>query len=142
MRRATVFLTALLLISLALPLLRAADRDWIAASNDFTNMALSVDMKHHPEEGTRQGLSKYDALGGTAHSGGRGYGAQRNRRGRYQAQERTLANEKQKEVAQDLEIIIRRLELQFNRAGFRARPRRSVPQCQRHRVSRNPTVAR
>jgi hypothetical protein len=56
MRRAILLLTPLFLVFVALPKSRAADRDWIAASNDFTNMALAVDMKHHPEEGTRQGL--------------------------------------------------------------------------------------
>lgn len=117
MRRATVFLTALLLISLALPLLRAADRDWIAASNDFTNMALSVDMKHHPEEGTRQGLSKYDALVGQPTLADED--AERKETEEVVTKlKAALANEKRKEVVQDLEIIIRRLELQFKEQDF------------------------
>src|SRR6266545_1723669 len=62
MRKSIVILVTLAALSLAAMRITAADRDWITASNDFTNMALAVDMKHHPEEGTRQGLSKYDEL--------------------------------------------------------------------------------
>ena len=62
MHRAMSFLAALTLVPLTIPRIQAADRDWIAVSNDFTNMVLTVEMKHHPEEGTRQGLSQYDAL--------------------------------------------------------------------------------
>ncbi len=37
-----------------------ASTDWIAASNKYTNMLLAVEMKHHPEVGSNQGLSEYD----------------------------------------------------------------------------------
>src|SRR5580658_1633612 len=33
---------------------------WIAVSNNYTNMVLAVEMKHHPESGSRQGLSQFD----------------------------------------------------------------------------------
>src|SRR6516164_3719877 len=36
------------------------DRSWIAASNEYTKMLLTVEFKHHPEAGSRQGLSEYD----------------------------------------------------------------------------------
>ena len=36
------------------------DRSWIATSNNYTQQLLTVEMKHHPEQGSRQGLSEYD----------------------------------------------------------------------------------
>src|SRR5580765_8113937 len=69
---------------------------WISASNEFTQQLVKVENKHDPENGSRQGLSEYDEL----------------------VSQPTLADEEQerkeqKEVAQDLEIIIRRVELNF-----------------------------
>src|SRR6266576_2786565 len=117
MRRAMAFLTAIVSISLALPLSRGADRDWITASNDFTNIALAVDMKHHPEEGTRQGLSKYDEL--VQQPTLADEDAERKETEEVAAKLKTaMAKEGRKEVAQDLEIIIRRLELQFKEEDF------------------------
>src|SRR5882672_3586313 len=90
---------------------------WISASNEFTNQLVKVQNKYDPENGSRQGLSEYDEL----------------------VSQPTLANEdqerkdveevlaklkaalpqqKQKEVAQDLEIIIRRVELNFRLQDF------------------------
>ena len=37
-----------------------ADHSWIADSNSFTNLLLAVEIKHHPEVGSDQGLSQYD----------------------------------------------------------------------------------
>src|SRR4029077_6594574 len=117
MRRAMVFLTTIISISLTLPLGHAAERDWITASNDFTNLALNVDMKHHPEEGTRQGLSKYDVL--VAQPTLADEDAERKETEEVVSKlKAALANEKRKEVAQDLEIIIRRLELQFKEQDY------------------------
>jgi len=117
MRRAMVFLTTIISISLTYPLGHAAERDWITASNDFTNLALNVDMKHHPEEGTRQGLSKYDVL--VAQPTLADEDAERKETEEVVRKlKAALANEKRKEVAQDLEIIIRRLELQFKEQDY------------------------
>ena len=90
---------------------------WITASNNYTNMLLAVQMKHHPEFGSNQGLSQYDT----------------------DVSQPTLADEdqerreteavltklkgaqpeqKQKEVAQDLQIMIRKVELQFREQDF------------------------
>jgi hypothetical protein len=46
-----VFLTTIISISLTYPLGHAAERDWITASNDFTNLALNVD-EHHGRRDT------------------------------------------------------------------------------------------
>ena len=37
-----------------------APADWIAASNQYTNQLLAVEMKHTPELGSNQGLSQFD----------------------------------------------------------------------------------
>jgi len=33
---------------------------WVATSNSYTNQLLTLQMKHHPETGSAQGLSEYD----------------------------------------------------------------------------------
>ncbi|HUO27077.1 MAG TPA: DUF885 domain-containing protein [Candidatus Aquilonibacter sp.] len=95
----------------------AAAPNWVEVSNSYTRKLLAVEMKHHPELGSDQGLSEYDS----------------------RATQPTLADEdqerqeleavltefkgavdqqKQKEVAQDLQIMIRRMELRFRRQDF------------------------
>jgi hypothetical protein len=34
--------------------------DWITVSNSYTKLLLAVEMKHNPELGSDEGLSKYD----------------------------------------------------------------------------------
>jgi uncharacterized protein (DUF885 family) len=36
--------------------------DWIAKSNVYTNQLLSIDLKHSPEQGSGEGLAKFDKL--------------------------------------------------------------------------------
>jgi hypothetical protein len=94
-----------------------APADWIAASNKYTNQLLAVEMKHTPELGSNEGLSQFDT----------------------EVSQPTLADEdqerhetealvatfksavgqqKQKEVAQDLEIMIRAADLQLRELDF------------------------
>jgi len=118
MRRTMIWLTALFLILMALSLSHAADGSWIAASNDFTNLALNVGWKHHPEDGTQQGLSKYDTL--VAQPTLADEDAERKETEEVVARlKAALVHEKRKEVAQDLEIIIRQLELGFKEQAFK-----------------------
>jgi uncharacterized protein (DUF885 family) len=117
-RNLAIAFFAILLISMpAYTQSQPADHSWIADSNNFTNQLLAVEIKHHPEVGSDQGLSQYDT----------------------QASQPTLADEdkerqetadvlaklkaalplqKQKEVAQDLEIMIRKVELNFRQEDF------------------------
>ncbi|HWG70557.1 MAG TPA: DUF885 domain-containing protein [Steroidobacteraceae bacterium] len=37
-------------------------QSWIKQSNEYTNKLLSVELEHAPEEGTRQGVAKFDQL--------------------------------------------------------------------------------
>jgi uncharacterized protein (DUF885 family) len=106
------------LVTLCMPVgAQDAPADWIAASNKYTNMLLAVEMKHHPEEGSDEGLSKFD----TDVSQPTLADEDQER----QETEAVLATfksavgqQKQKEVAQDLEIVIRKVELQFREQDF------------------------
>jgi uncharacterized protein (DUF885 family) len=117
MRTRRMLHVSVLLVGATVSRLKAADRDWIAASNNFTDMVLTVEMKHHPEDGTRQGLSKYDELVQQPTL------ADEDQQRKETEQVVTklkaaLANEKRKEVAQDLEIILRRVELEFREQDY------------------------
>ncbi len=91
--------------------------DWIAVSNKYTNMLLAVEMKHAPELGSEEGLSQFDAEVSqpTLADDDR-------QRQETEVVLSTLKSaegqEKQKEVAQDLEIVIRRIGLQFREDDF------------------------
>jgi uncharacterized protein (DUF885 family) len=40
----------------------AAPPAWVETSNTYTNMLLDVQLKHSPEQGSQQGIAKYDTL--------------------------------------------------------------------------------
>lgn len=94
-----------------------APADWIAASNKYTNLLLAIEMKHNPELGSRQGLSQFDTEV-----------SQPTLADEDQERQETetvlatfksaLGQQKQKEVAQDLEIVVHRVELQFREQDF------------------------
>ena len=91
-------------------------------------------MKHTPELGSNQGLSQFD----TDVSQPTLADEDQER----QETEAVLATfksavgqQKQKEVAQDLEIVIRRIELQFREQDFDARPQGGFSECQPERSS-------
>jgi Bacterial protein of unknown function (DUF885) len=91
--------------------------DWIAASNKYTNQLLAVEMKHTPELGSNEGLSQFDTDV-----------SQPTLADEDQERQETEAvlltfksavgQQKQKEVAQDLQIMIRAVELQFRELDF------------------------
>ncbi len=96
---------------------QVAHRDWIATSNDYTNQLITVEMKHSPESGSRQGLTEYD----TKISQPTLADEDQER----QETEAVLAKlkiavdqQKEKQVAQDLRIVIRRVELNFKDEDF------------------------
>ena len=108
--------TFLLLLSISTGPAVAQDKTsantWIAASNDYTNLLLKVEMKHSPEAGSRQGLSEYDQLVSRPTSADEDQERKETEEvlAKFKA---ALPQQKQKEVAQDLAIIIRRIELNF-----------------------------
>ena len=85
---------------------------WISVSNDFTDQLVKVETKHNPENGSRQGLSEYDEQVSQPTLADEDQERKEVEEvlGKLKA---ALPQQKQKEVAQDLEIIIRRTELNF-----------------------------
>ncbi len=114
--RAVLLIFAVLLCVPITPRVQASP-SWVETSNHYTKMLLDVEFKHHPESGSYQGLSQFDT----------------------QVEQPTLADEdqerketqdvlaklksalpeqKQEEVAQDLQITIRKMELEFREMDF------------------------
>ena len=117
MRSPMFLLSALVLTVMTLPPVHAADQSWIAVSNSYTDQVLTVEMKHHPELGTRQGLSEYDTLIAQPTL----VDEDRERKETEAVVARlkiALTQEKQEEVAQDLAIIIRSVELGFREQDY------------------------
>jgi uncharacterized protein (DUF885 family) len=102
---------------LSLPLCAQAPADWVAASNKYTNMLVAIEMKHHPEQGSNQGLSQFDT--GISQPTLADEDQERQETAAVLATFKSaVAQQKQKEVAQDLEIVIRAIELQFRELDF------------------------
>jgi hypothetical protein len=90
---------------------------WIAVSNNYTNMLLTVEMMHKPEEGSREGLSEYDAK--VAQPTLADEDQERKENEAVLQKIKTAAGQKQQEeVEQDLQIIIRKVELNFKKDDF------------------------
>lgn len=90
---------------------------WIEASNAYTNLLLDVSMKHHPEQGSNQGLSKYDPLASQPTLADED--TERAENEAILQKLKTAAGQQQpKEVAQDLQIMIHRVELDFKEQDF------------------------
>ena len=117
MRSVSLVVIVFLLVMSTLAQDRPADHAWIATSDTFTKMLVQVEMKHSPESGSRQGLAEYDELISQPTLADED-------QERKEAEEvvtkfkAALPQQKQKEVAQDLEIMIRRAELQFRIDDF------------------------
>jgi len=117
MRAACCHLFALILAAPLFAQVRPADHSWTAVSNDYTNTLVKVEMKHNPESGSRQGLSQYDELVSQPTLGDEDQ--ERKETEEVLAQfKAAVGQQKQKQVAQDLEIIIRSVELGFRQQDF------------------------
>ncbi len=94
-----------------------ADRSWITKSNSYTNMLLDIEMKHNPEVGSDQGLSEYDTR--VAQPSFADEDKQRQETTAVLSTLKAATNEKQqKEVAEDLQILIRKVELQLREDDY------------------------
>lgn len=112
--RFAIFLSVAIL---CLPVCAQAPADWIAASNKYTNLLLDVEIKHTPELGSNQGLSQFDS--DVSQPTLADEDQERQETGAVLATLKgAVGQQKQKEVAQDLEIVIRRIELQFREQDF------------------------
>jgi Bacterial protein of unknown function (DUF885) len=96
---------------------QGAPADWIAASNKYTNLLLAVEMKHTPELGSRQGLSQFDTEVSQPTLADEDQERQETE-AVLATFKSALGQQKQKEVAQDLEIVIQKIELQFREQDF------------------------
>ena len=122
MIRQSIFMFSVALIGafLAMPGFsetKHADHAWIDASNQYTQMLLAIEFKHYPEGGSRQGLSEYDTKISQP-----SWADEDQRRQEIAAVLEKLktaaGQQQQKEVEQDLQIIIRRVELDFKEEDF------------------------
>ncbi|MGA3210751.1 MAG: DUF885 family protein, partial [Terriglobales bacterium] len=94
-----------------------ADRTWIATSNKYANLLTEVNFKHHPEAASAQGLSEFDTR--IAQPTLADEDQERQETVAALAKLKGASAEKQpREVAQDLQIMIRRVELGFKEADF------------------------
>jgi uncharacterized protein (DUF885 family) len=114
-KNALLFIGILLVTSVSL--LGAATPEWISASNGFANQLMAVTMKHHPEEGSNEGLSEFDT--GVSQPTLADENQERKDAEDVLAKLKSAEGEKQQEeVAQDLQIMIRQVELQFREQDF------------------------
>ncbi len=94
-----------------------ADRSWIATSNQYANMLIEVVFKYRPEAGTQQGLSQFDTK--VSQPTLANEDKERQETEAVLAKLKSAAAEKQQEdVAEDLQIMIRRVNLNFKRQDF------------------------
>jgi hypothetical protein len=91
--------------------------DWITVSNGYTNLLLAVEMKHVPEEGSEEGLAQYDNEVGQPTLADEDQQRQETEAVLVKLK-RAAGEEKQKEVVQDLAIVIRSVGLQFREQDF------------------------
>ena len=106
---------------LSLPVLAqtpAAAPAWVEVSNGYTKKLLAVEMKHRPESGSDQGLSEYDALASQPTLADEDQ-ERRETEAVLAELKHTIPQQKDKAVAQDLEIVIRKVELGFRQQDFR-----------------------
>lgn len=91
---------------------------WVSVSNHYTDMLLAVEMKHRPEIGSNQGLSQYDDK--VSQPTLADEDAQRKETEAVLAKLKAAAAQPQPEqVEQDLQILIRRVELDFKEEDFK-----------------------
>jgi uncharacterized protein (DUF885 family) len=108
----------LVIAFLTLPALaQTSDRGWIATSNSYTNTLLAIDMQHNPETGSRQGLSEFDKKISQPTLADEDRERQETEAALAKLKV-AVAHQKEKEVAQDLQITIRRVELDFKTRDF------------------------
>ena len=107
----------LALASLAAAQTSEPSRAWIAQSDAYTNMVLDVQLEHSPEGGSAQGLAKFDARisDPTLADDLKQRAELRTVLAKIETQQ---TKEKDKNVAEDLEILRNALNLQFRQEDF------------------------
>ena len=117
MRRVILLLSVAIWSAPSVSQTQAPDKSWIAVSNGYANMLVEVYFKHHPEGGTQQGLSQYDTK--VSQPTLADENQERKETEAVLAKLQSAAAEKQQQdVAEDLQIMIRRVQLNFKRQDF------------------------
>ena len=94
-----------------------AQPEWITISNGYANMLIEVVFKHHPEFGSQQGLAQYDTK--VSQPTLADEDQERKETEAVLAKLKAAAAEKQQEkVAEDLQIMIRKVNLNFQRDDY------------------------
>ncbi len=90
---------------------------WVSTSNRFADLLLAVRMRHHPESGSTEGLSEYDTKASQPTLADED--AERRETESVLGKLVEAAGERQPEpVAQDLQIMIRRVRLDLRRQDY------------------------
>jgi hypothetical protein len=98
------------LILLAVPPRSFAAAPWIEASNRFTQMLVDVHLRHSPEYGSSQGLAEYDTrIGVPTLADALAERAERD--AVIERIEAQLPLEKDRKVAEDMQILIHAIDL-------------------------------
>jgi Bacterial protein of unknown function (DUF885) len=93
------------------------DRAWIERSNSYTNMLLDVQLQHSPEEGSQEGLAKFDELISSPTLADQL--AERHELEKVLAKlDAARAHETDKKVWEDLNILHKAFDLQFRQEDF------------------------
>jgi len=110
-------LTAILIVTLcAFGQKPAPAPSWIAVSNNYTNMLLAIQMKHFPEFGSRQGLSQFDAKASQPTLADEDQ--ERRETEAVIEKFKAAAAQQQEQVEQDLQIMVRKIQLNFKGQDF------------------------
>lgn len=113
MKHKTALLTAVVIVGLcAFAQKPASAPSWIAVSNNYTNMLLAIGMKHDPESGSNQGLSQFDAKA-TQPTLADEDQERRETEAVLEKFKAAAAQHQQEQVEQDLQIMIRAIQLRF-----------------------------
>jgi hypothetical protein len=109
---------AAIAVMLSLPLLaQTAVPAWVDVSNGYTKKLLAVETKHRPESGSDQGLSEYDSLASQPTLADEDQ-ERRETEAVLAELKHAVPQQKDKAVAQDLEIVIHKVELGFRQQDF------------------------
>jgi len=92
-------------------------KDWIATSNGYANLLIAIVCKYHPEFGSQQGLSQYDTK--ISQPTLANEDAERaETEGALTKLKAASAEKQQENVSEDLEIMIRRVQLNFRQQDY------------------------
>jgi uncharacterized protein (DUF885 family) len=112
-------IAALLLGTVSMTAVAAAEpgQDWIAKSNAYTQKLLDIDVKHSPEQGSGEGLAKFDKLISDPRLSD-DLAQRKELVAALAAIKARAANETDPNVAQDVAILQKAFDLRFRQADF------------------------